>query len=95
MVAVRVVAPLGGRVAVRTGHRAAAGIGVQGADRATDMGAIGEHGAAGGEGVTGGRGEAAGDTTQAGAGACWGKQVPGGLGCGAMQGASVYLVTIH
>lgn len=92
-----VAAPLVGRVAVGAGHCAAAGIRVQGADRAADVGAVGEQGAAGGEGVTGGWGEAAWDAPQAGARACRGEQVAGGLWDGAVQrqAAPVHLVTVH
>lgn len=68
-------ASLGDRVAVGAGHCAAAGVRVQGADRAADVGAVGEQGAAGGEGVAGHWGEAAWDSSQAGAGACRGEQV--------------------
>lgn len=73
VVAVGVAAPLVDRVAVRAGHRAAAGVRVQRADRAADVGAIREQRTAGGEGVAGSRGEAARDAPQAGAGACGGQ----------------------
>lgn len=97
MVAVGVAAPLVDRVAVRAGHRAAAGVRVQRADRAADVGAIREQRTAGGEGVAGSRGEAARDAPQAGAGACGGQQVTGGLGGRAVQsqGAPIYLVAVH
>lgn len=95
--AVGVAAPLVDRVAVRAGHRAAAGVRVQRADRAADVGAVREQGTAGGEGVAGSWGEAARDAPQAGAGACGGQQVAGGLGSGAVQrqSAPVYLIAIH
>lgn len=97
MVAEGVAPPLVRRVAFVAGHGAAAGVRVQRADGAADVGAVGEQGAAGGEGVAGGRGEAARDAPQAGAGARRGEQVPGGLGGRAMQrqAAPVHLVTIH
>lgn len=80
MVAVGVAASLGGWVAVGAGHRAAAGVRIQGADWAADVGAIREQGAARGEGVAGGWGEAARDSSQAGAGARRGEQVARRLG---------------
>lgn len=73
------VAPLVGRVAVGAGHRAPTGIRVQGADGATDVGAVGQQGAAGGEGVARSWREAARDAAQAGARARWGEQVAGSL----------------
>lgn len=90
-------APVGGRVAVSAGHCAAAGVRVQRADWAADVRAVGEQGAAGGEWVARGWGEAARDTPQAGAGACWGEQVTGGLGHRAVQrqAAPVHLIAIH
>lgn len=84
VVAVGVTAPLGGRVAVCARHRAAAGIWVERADRAADVRAVGEQGAARGEGVTGSWREAARNASQAGAGAGRGQQVAGRLGGGAV-----------
>lgn len=88
---------MGDWVAVGAGHRAAAGIRVQGADRAANVGAVGKQGAAGGKGVTGGWGEAARDSSQAGARARGREQVTCRLGSRAMQhqAATVHLVTIY
>lgn len=97
VVAVGVTAPLGGRVAVCARHRAAAGIRVERADRAADVRAVGEQGAAGGEGVAGSWWEAARNASQAGAGAGRGQQVAGRLGGGAVQrqAAPVHFITVH
>lgn len=90
-------APLGGGVTVRAGHGAAAGVRVEGADRAADVGSVGEQGAAGGKGVAGGWGEAAWDPSQAGAGARGGQQVAGRLGCGTVerQASPVHFIAVH
>lgn len=88
------VAPLVGRVAVRASHRAAAGVRVQGADGAADVGAVGQQGAAGGEGVARGRGEAARDAAQARARARRGEQVAGSLRGRAVWAGAVHVVPI-
>lgn len=88
------VAPLVGRVAVGASDCTPTGIRVQGADRATDVGAIGQQGAAGGEGVARSWGEAARDAAQAGARARWREQVAGSLRDRAMRPGAIRLIPV-
>lgn len=81
-------------MALCAGHRVAACIRVQRADRAADVGAVGQQGAARGEGVAGDRGEAAGHPAQAGAGAHGRQEVVVGEGDRAVEATSVHLVTV-
>lgn len=80
-------APLGGRVAVVAGDRAATGVRVQGAEGAADVRAVGQQRAARGEGVAGRRGQAAGHATQAGARARRGEWVPNATAAGGQRRA--------